>query len=171
MSKRALKTYTDQLDKDALREQIHDLYERFPEVKTYYDFIFNPKEDKLLSEAMGRIAEEYFPKRRRRARARRSVAHKYLKHFKKLGVDPSLQADLMAFNLETGLRYEKVKKCPEAFYKSMYRSFREWGAHLVHHRIYGEYAGQYSEIALAVERANWPNKELFLDFVEQLDPS
>ena len=66
---------------------------------------------------MARIAEEYFPKKRRRARARRSVADKYLKHFKTLGVDPSLQAELMAFNLETGLRFEKTRNCPEAFYK------------------------------------------------------
>ena len=168
MSKRALKAYTDQLDRSALREQIHDLYERFPEVKTYYNFIFNPKEDKLLAEAMARIAEEYFPKKRRRARARRSVAHKYLKHFKTLGVDPSLQAELMAFNLETGLRFEKTRNCPEAFYKSMYRSYREWGAHLIHSAIYGEYREKYAQIAQDVDQANWPNKDSFLEFLEQL---
>lgn len=168
MSKRALKTYTEQLDKAALREQIHDLYERFPQVKTYYDFIFNPKEEKLLAEAMGRIAEEYFPKRRRRARARRSVAHKYLKHFNTLGVDPSLQAELMAFNLETGLRFEKVRNCPEAFYKSMYRSYREWGAYLIHNKIYGEFNHRYTNVAKATERNGWPNSALFLDFAEQL---
>lgn len=168
MSKRALKKYTDQLDQQALREQILDLYERFPEVKTYYDFIFNPREDKMLTEAMVRITEEYFPKRRKRARARRSVAQKFLKHFKTLGVDPSVQAELMAFNLETGLRFEKVRNCPEAFYKSMFRSFREWGAHLIHHKIYREFGERYVAAAREAERADWPNKEQFLDFAEQL---
>ncbi len=168
MSKRALKAYTEQLDPSALREQIHDLYERFPEVKTYYDFIFNPKEDKLVADAMARISEEYFPKRRRRARARRSVAHKFLKHFKTLGVDPTRQADLMAFNLEIGVRFEKVRNCPDAFYKSMYRSYREWGAHLIHSGIYREYQEKYAHIASEVARANWPNKDSFQDFLEQL---
>jgi hypothetical protein len=167
MSKRALKTYTGGLDRESLREQIHDLYERFPDVRTYYDFIFNPKEDQLLAEAMERIAEEYFPKRRKRARARRSVAQKYLKHFRTLGVDPSLQAALMAFNLETALRYEKRKRCPGAFYKSMYRSYREWGSHLVFHGIFEEYGETYRAMADAVEAADWPNKEDFTAYCEQ----
>ena len=168
MSKRALKTYTDQLDRLALQDQIHDLYERFPEVKTYYDFIFNPREDKLLGDAMMRISEEYFPKRRRRARARRSVAHKYLKQFKTLGVEPSVQAELMAFNLETGLRFQKIRNCPQAFYKSMYRSYREWGTHLIHCGIFGEFQERYAAVATQVTEADWPNKEAFRDFFEQL---
>jgi hypothetical protein len=97
------------------------------------------------------------------------VAHKYLKHFKTLGVDPSLQAELMAFNLETGLRFEKVRNCPEAFYKSMFRSYREWGAYLVHHGIYREFHERFTSVATQAERANWPNKELLMDFVEQLN--
>ena len=167
MSKRALKKYTDGLDREALREQLHDLYERFPEVRTYYDFIFNPKEDELLAEAMERISEEYFPKRRKRARARRSVAQKYLKHFRTLGVDPSLQAELMAFNLETALRFEKRKRCPEAFYKSMYRSYREWGSHLMYHGLLREFGEDYRALAAAVAEADWPNKEAFASHSEQ----
>ena len=38
MSKRALKTYLSKLPKKALEEQIVELYEKFPTVKTYYDF-------------------------------------------------------------------------------------------------------------------------------------
>jgi hypothetical protein len=168
MSKRALKTYTDKLDRSALQDQICDLYQRFPEVKTYYDFIFNPREDKLLADATMRISEEYFPKRRKRPRARRSVAHKYLKLFKTLGVDPSVQAELMAFNLETGLRFEKTRNCPLAFYKSMYRSYSEWGTHLIHCAIFGEFRERYADVATQVAEADWPNREAFQDFLEQL---
>jgi hypothetical protein len=67
MSKRALKKYLATLDEEALREQFMELYNRFPEVKTYYDFVFNPREDQLLRQAMERISEEYFPRRRKKA--------------------------------------------------------------------------------------------------------
>ena len=59
-----------------------DLYVRFPTVKAYYDFVFNPKEDKLIQEAKTKISNEYFPLKRKRPKARRSVAQKLIKHFK-----------------------------------------------------------------------------------------
>ncbi len=168
MSKRKLNKYLQTLDAQALREQLMDLYSRFPEVKTYYDFVFDPQEDKLLAEAAGRISEEYFPRRRKRAKARRSVAHKYIRHFRTLGVAPSVLAELMAFNLETALQYEKLRNCPDAFYRSMYKSYREWGQHLVHHGIYGEYQERFSRFTEAVAAAGWPGQEAFSDFCEQL---
>ncbi len=51
MSKRDLKKYLAELSKEQLEEQIIELYEKFIPVKTYYDFVFNPKEDKLLHES------------------------------------------------------------------------------------------------------------------------
>ncbi len=99
MSKRALKKYLTELKKKELEEQLMDLYARFPVVKEYYDFIFNPKEDKMVQEAKAKISNEYFPLKRRRPKARRSVAQKYIKHFIKLGVEPHLIADVMLYNL------------------------------------------------------------------------
>ncbi len=78
MSKTALKKYVSELPKEELKLQLMDLYERFPVVKTYYDFIFNPKEDKLVREAKTKISNEYFPIKRKRPKARRSVAHKFI---------------------------------------------------------------------------------------------
>ena len=61
MSKRDLKKYLGELTKEQLEEQLIELYEKFAPVKTYYDFVFNPKEDKLLQEAKVKISQEYFP--------------------------------------------------------------------------------------------------------------
>ena len=55
MSKRNLKKYLKDLKKAQLEAQILDLYERFKEVKVYYDFAFNPKEEKLLEESKFKI--------------------------------------------------------------------------------------------------------------------
>ena len=44
MSKRDLKKYLSELNKEQLEEQIIELYEKFSPVKVYYNFVFNPKE-------------------------------------------------------------------------------------------------------------------------------
>lgn len=125
MSKRKLKKYLSELKKNALEDQLLDLYNRFSVVKEYYDFIFNPKEDKLVQEAKSKISNEYFPVRRRKPRARRSVAQKHIKHFIKLGVEPHLIADVMLYNMEVAQTFSKERNVPDAFYKSMLNSFEQ----------------------------------------------
>ncbi len=169
MSKRALKKYMATLKEEALREQLMDLYDRFPEVKTYYDFVFNPREDQLLKQAMESISEEYFQRRRKKAKARRSVAHKYIRHFETLGVDPSILGELMVFNLETALRYERQRNCPEAFYRSIYKSFRQWGSHLQQSGLYREEQERFLRFVEQVREAGWPNHLAFSDFRDQLE--
>ncbi|RZJ60320.1 MAG: hypothetical protein EOO45_24555, partial [Flavobacterium sp.] len=61
MSKRELKKYLSSLPKEELQEQMMALYDKFSDVKAYYDFVFNPKEEKLEQEAKSKIANEYFP--------------------------------------------------------------------------------------------------------------
>jgi len=126
MSKRELKKYTSELTKAQLQEQIFELYNRFKEVKQYYDFAFNPKEDKLLEDCKFRISREYFPLNSRKPKMRRSVAQKFIKHFKTLGVEPLLIADIMLYNIEIAQAFcfEKPIK-QDAFYSSMLKSFQE----------------------------------------------
>ena len=95
MSKRALKKYLQELDKEALAEQLLELYEKFGDVKAYYNFVFNPKEDVLINDAKARIAKEYASRGKRRPKARRSIAQKYFRQFEVLGVHPALVADLI----------------------------------------------------------------------------
>ncbi len=117
--------YLTELKKKELEAQLMDLYHRFPVVKEYYDFIFNPKEDKMVQEAKSRISNEYFPLKRKRPKARRSVAQKYIKHFIKLGVEPHHIADVMLYNLEVAQAFSMERNVPDAFFKSMLNSFNE----------------------------------------------
>ena len=169
MSKRALKKYLGELPKSALEEQLLDLYERFPPVKKYYDFVFNPKEEKLINEARMKISNEYFPVKRKRPRARRSVAHKYIKQFSTLGVDPVKLADLMIYNLEVAQTFEADRKVPEAFYKSMLNSFKEVLQHITFHGILAEFKLRILNVYQVTQERDWPMKEDFsraLDLVE-----
>ncbi len=99
MSKKDLKLYLHELSKEQLEDQIIDLYGRFKEVKEYYDFAFNPKESKLMEECKLKISKEYFPVNGRKPKMRRSVAQKYIRHFNRLGVEPSLVADVMLYHI------------------------------------------------------------------------
>ena len=125
MSKRELKKYIQTLSKKQLQEQVLDLYTRFKPVKEYYNFVFNPKEEKLVTECKFKINKEYFPTNGRKPKKRRSVAQKYIKKFKLLGVNPFLLADVMLFNIETAQRFEASYKVNDSFFPSMLKSFEE----------------------------------------------
>ena len=58
MSKRDLKKYLSELNKEQLEEQIIELYEKFNPVKVYYNFVFNPKEASLLQECKLKISND-----------------------------------------------------------------------------------------------------------------
>lgn len=155
MSKRALKKYLSELSKPGLEEQVLDLYERFPAVKKYYNFTFNPKEDQMIAEAKAKIANEYFPVRRKRPRARRSTAQKYIKNFRTLHMQEGLVADLMWYNLETAQKFSARRNVPDAFYKSMLNSFKEAVQFTILNALVPEYRERMERVYKEIHRQNW----------------
>ncbi|MEM0542339.1 DUF6155 family protein [Flavobacterium sp. j3] len=170
MSKRDLKKYLSELTKEQLEEQIIELYHKFNDVKTYYDFVFNPNEDKLLEEAKFKISNEYFPIRGKRPKMRRSVAQKFIKQFTKLGVDAFIIADLMLYNLEIVQTYssEKIIK-NETFYKSMLISFQQAIAFLIENGILQDFKSRAEAIKEETIEQNWVNASDFNAIVERFE--
>ncbi|NJO88927.1 MAG: hypothetical protein HC831_08200 [Chloroflexia bacterium] len=157
-----MKKYLHGLSKEQLEEQITDLYARFREVKVFYDFVFNPQEDKLLDECKFRISKEYFPVNGRKAKARRSVAQKYIKHFKQLGADPSMIADIMLYNIEIAQTFSGEKEIKQdAFYKSMLKSFEEAVEFIVENGLQPEFKSRLQSIVDEVNSQGWFNKNFF----------
>ena len=169
MSKRALKKYLTALKKKELEEQLMDLYTRFPVVKEYYDFIFNPKEDKMVQEAKAKISNEYFPLKRRRPKARRSVAQKYIKHFIKLGVEPHLIADVMLYNLEIAQTFSQNKNVPDAFYKSMLNSFKEMVQFVSLNALLPNFKDRLIKVYETTQEQDWAFSEGFSRALDILD--
>lgn len=158
MSKRELKKYVSTLKKKELELQIIELYERFKDVKVFYDFAFNPQEDKLIDQAKAKIANEYFPVKRRKARARRSVAQKHIKHFLDIGVSPMMIADVMWFNLEIAQTYNKHRQLKQpAFYKSMANSFDEAVKYSSVNGLIHDYKDRLLEVYKQAQLQKWPN--------------
>ncbi|NNJ89420.1 MAG: hypothetical protein HKP53_08450 [Eudoraea sp.] len=169
MSKSALKKYLAGLKKKDLELQILDLYGRFPLVKTYYDFVFNPREEKLIQEAKTKVSNEYFPIKRKRAKARRSVAQKYIKHFRTLGMDPFILGEFMVFNLETAQRYARTNRVNEGFYKSMLNSYKEAIHHLVIHSLIKEFEERILRFYKGTEEQDWFFQEDFGQLLQVLE--
>ena len=174
MSKRDLKKYLSELNKEQLQEQIIELYEKFNPVKVYYNFVFNPKEDALLQECKLKISNEYFPikklGRRSKPKMRRSVAQKLIKHFIVLGVDPFVIADVMLYNIEIAQTYsgENLIK-QELFYKSMFNSFEQAVEFIISNGIYSEFKTRISTIYQETLHQKWGNEYEFERIISRLE--
>lgn len=168
MSKRALKKYLKSLKKEQLEEQVLDLYERFDDVRVFYNFVFNPKEEELVQEAKFRISKEYFPPNKRKAKARRSTAHKQIKQFLKLGVEPHLTADVMLYNIEIAQAFSADREnLSDAFGKSMLKSFEQAIEFMQSNNITKEFLPRMQKIAAETETQKWPNQYQFEKIIDQ----
>ena len=170
MSKRDLKKYLSELDKKQLEEQILELYDKFIPVKTYYDFVFNPKEDKLAEACKLKISNEYFPIAAKKAKARRSVAQKYIKHFMTLGVDPFIITDVMLYSIEIAQTFASEKMIKqESFYKSILLSFEQVIRYMIENGILYEFHKRLMAINNETVTQNWINYSEFNATVARLD--
>lgn len=164
MSKRELRKYLKGLTKEQLEDQIVDLYERFKQVKEYYDFAFNPNENELIEQCRFQISKEYYPIGSRKAKMRRSVAQKWIKKLTLLDADAILLADVMFFNIEIALTFsgEHIIR-QESFFTSMYKSFDEALRFVSEKGILTEFRGRIEKIANDTWDQQWPNRNAFED--------
>ena len=174
MSKRDLKKYVSELNKEQLEEQIIDLYEKFQPVKVYYNFVFNPKEESLLQDAKLKISNEYFPikklGRRSKPKMRRSVAQKLIKHFVVLGVDPFVIADVMLYNIEIAQAYSSENPIKqELFFKSMFNSFEQAVEFIISNGIYADFKTRIGSIFQETVDQKWINQYEFERIISRLE--
>ena len=168
MSKRDLKKYLAGLPKDELEEQLLALYDKFTDVKGYYDFVFNPKEEKLEQEAKQKIANEYFPIKSKRPKLRRSTAQKYIKHFLTLGVDAFVIADVMLFNVETAMKYSAKRELKyTSFYKSMLNSYKQVADYVIVNGIASDYTARIQAVHDEAFKQKWENAPAFEDIFDE----
>lgn len=169
MSKRDLKKYLSELNKTQLEEQFVEMYDKFKDVKVYYDFVFNPNENNLVKDAKLKISNEYFPIRGKRPKMRRSVAQKFLKHFISLGMDSFLVADLMLYNIEIAQTLSSEKTVTsETFYKSILTSFQQAISFVIEKAILYEFQNRIEAIKNETISQNWRNVDDFNAIIERL---
>ena len=162
MSKRDLSRYLESLSKKELEDQMHELYKRLKEVREFYNFVFNPKEDKLIDEIKFKINKEYFPPAGRKPKKRRSTAQKAIRNFIKLGVDAEKIADVMLYNIETAQRFCEAKPVNQtAFYKSILNSFDEAAQFIQEYHLLDKFKTRLEQIVSETENQHWENAPAF----------
>ncbi|HEY3371391.1 MAG TPA: DUF6155 family protein [Prolixibacteraceae bacterium] len=167
MSKRELKKYLKDLSKEQLEEQILDLYNRFKDVKEYYDFAFNPKENELMEQCRFQISKEYYPVSSRKAKMRRSVAQKWIKKLILFDADASLVADVMFFNIEIAQSFSGEHFIrQDSFYTSLYKSFDEALRYVSEKGILNDFKGRIEKITGDAADQKWPNRAAFEDIAD-----
>ena len=167
MSKRELRKYLKELTKEQLEDQIADLYDRFKNIKEYYDFAFNPRENELIEQCHFQISKEYYPVGSRKAKLRRSVAQKWIKKLILFGADDSLLADVMFFNIEIAQTFsgEHIIR-QQTFFTSMYKSFDEALRFVSEKGVLSEFKGRVEKIAGDAWDQKWPNRKAFEDLTD-----
>lgn len=169
MSKKQLVEFLKELKPAELREQVLDLYQRFKNVKEFYDFSFNPKEDKAFELAKQKISKEYFPENNRKAKKRRSIAQKQIIHLQKLEAKPTRIADLMLFNIEIAQAYRAENQINQfAFYKSMLNSFRNALTYIKREFLVADFESRIQRIITLAKEQEWENHEGFVKALELL---
>jgi hypothetical protein len=167
MSKRELRKYLKELTKEQLEDQIIDIYDRFKNIKEYYDFAFNPRENELIELCRFQISKEYYPVSSRKAKMRRSIAQKWIKKLISLDADPSLLADVMFFNIEIAQTFSGEHLIrQESFYTSMYKSFEEATRFVSEKGILLEFRGRIEKISNDAWDQQWPNRKAFEDLTD-----
>lgn len=170
MSKRDLKKYLAELNKEQLELQVLELYDKFSNVKVYYDFVFKPNETNLIKEAKLKISNEYFPIRGKKPKMRRSVAQKFIKHYITLGVDSFIIADIMLYNLEIAQSLSSKKNIyQELFFKSMLNSFQQAVNFIMDKGIMPEFQDRVVAIKENTIQQDWMNKYQFSTIVERFE--
>ena len=170
MSKRDLKKYLSELSKEQIEEQILELYLKFADVKTYYDFVFNPNEEKLLREAKVIIGNEYFPIKGKRSKMRRSTAQKTIKHFRSLGVDPFVIGDLMLYNIEIAQVYSGSNRInSDTFYTSFYNSFSQSVSFMIEQGILDTFKVRLEKITNNAIQQKWYNHYEFSSVLDRFN--
>jgi len=124
MGLKQVKAELEHLEKEQLIFHISELYKKYKPVKEYFDFFANPDEQEILEKFKARVHEGFYPARGWRLKLYRS--RKALQEFKKLGISPEADAELLFYFAEVAVQYAREKKPKtEAYYTRLENSFEK----------------------------------------------
>lgn len=168
MSKRQLTEFLKELNNRELKEQVIDLYQRFKDVKEFYDFSFNPNEEERLRLAKTKIGQEYFPEKGKKVKKRRSVAQKHIKKLQQLEANPVIIADIMLYAIEVAQIYTAENAINQlAFYKSMLSSFQTALKWIDQNGLTMDFKDRIEHIIEESKEQKWLNAEGFERCLEE----
>jgi hypothetical protein len=142
------------LEKEELLHHIAELYKKYKPVKEYFDFFANPDEDELLDKFKGRVREGFYPVRGWRLKLYRS--RKAINEFKKLGISPKSECDLLLYFTEVAVAYAREKRVKtESYYERLENSLEKAMVHMHKHQLLNEFDLRINTLIERSEQFPW----------------
>lgn len=124
-TKRELTKYLKQATKEELEKEVKKLYDKFKDVKKYYEIEFTDDTTALVENCKATLRKEYFPSRGY-GKGRNNASRKVITDFKKIATFQKDVIVLLLYRVEMMLKYTNAYgDIDEAFYNSLTRSFDE----------------------------------------------
>jgi len=124
-TKKELTKYLKQATKKELEKEVKKLYDKFKDVKKYYEIEFTNDTTDIVNEFKEKIKKEYFPSRGY-GRGRNNVSRKVILDFKKIAIFQKDVIELLLYRTEVMLGFTNAYgDIDEAFYNSLTRSYDE----------------------------------------------
>jgi len=124
-TKKDLSKYLKQSSKADLEKEVKKLYDKFSEVKKYYEMEFTEDTTKIVKEYKKKLYKEYFTSRGAPGKGSSNASRKVITDFKKIAIFQKDVIDLLLYRVEIMLEYADYGDLNEAFYNSLTRSFDE----------------------------------------------
>ena len=151
-----LKKHLKQSSKEALINEIAELYKRFNGVKDFYQLKLSPEQASAVSDKYKRVIQDEFFPARGIGRARLSVAKKALSDYRKIGPEPGGMADLMLFYVEQGVQFTLAYgDIDEPFYNSMESVYDQTLNHLLKWEIKDSFQPRCHQVVQDTRGMGW----------------
>ena len=124
--KRAFTKLLKELDEEDLRQELQNIYDRFPQVREYYKLELGENTKGVLERYRKALRKAFFTGRRRMNRRGRSASTKVLKEFAAISIHPRDLVDLTFYRVEVmieAIGHYYVEN--EAFYNSLGKSYAQ----------------------------------------------
>ncbi len=123
--RRELTKYLNSLDEKGLKKEVKILYDKFNQVKQYYELELGDSTERLLNEYKSKLKEEYFPKRGY-GKARSRESKKIISEFKKISIQEKDVIELLLYRTEMMVKFTaEYGDIDEPFYNSLENGFEE----------------------------------------------
>jgi len=163
MSKSNLKKHLKQLNKADLEKEILKMYDRFKEVKQYYELDLSGDTTKILEEYKKKMDKEYFPTRGF-GKARSSVSRKIITDFKKISIFQKDVIELILHRVENMLNFtQSYGDIDEAFYTTMENSYQEACELICKEKLEEEFQPFCKELLDGTSDFGWGLHDTFCD--------
>lgn len=155
LNKKDLSKYLKQSSKSDLEKEVKKLYDKFSEVKKYYEMELTKETTKTVKDYKKKLYKEYSTNRGAQGKGRNNASRKVITDFKKRTNSQKEVIDLLLYRVEMMLDYSNYRALDEAFYNSLTRSFDEACQLIANERLEEDFKDKCERLLQMAPSVGW----------------